>query len=120
MIYYLNGLITKEYNEDVLTITISEEKGTPLLSNVPVIIKEYGKYITCICLSGDVMDTHGLIQMFKMFHKAGLKTCFQSDYNDISKINLNILKECDYLILQEKTLKKDYSPFGDMEDWIDV
>ena len=76
-----------------------------------------------------------LIQAFKQAHKAGLKTCLYTGLEDMSQLNLNLVRELDYVKLgkfdkscgplnnpktNQRMMKKDYSPFGDIEDWIDI
>ena len=53
-------------------------------------------------------------------HKNGLKTCLSTYMTEMSQLNLNLIKELDYLQLGKGMLKKDYSPFGDVEDWINI
>ena len=122
MIYYTGGLILSNIvpQEKTLTITISSESGIPLKENLPLILKEYTKYITCFCIIGDAYNQQGLTDIFESAHKAGLKTAFFTEAEDVSQINLNIIKHLDFIKLKDQFLMKDYSPFGDVEDWIDI
>ena len=119
MIYHLGGLIIRngETNEAWIRIRISEEGGQPLLEQMPIVLKEYGKYITGISLIGDAQDQHELIAIFKQARKAGLKTCFETKQDELSKINLKLLNELDIVTLNGKKFIKEYSPLDDAEDW---
>lgn len=122
MLKYLNGVILRQIipDEVSLTITTSDNEGQGLLQNLPIIIKEYGKHISCLCLISESKENYELSEIFKQAHKAGLKTCLHTKLDDISKINMNLLSNLDYVKLSDNLLMKDYSPFGDIEDWIDV
>lgn len=103
-----------------MTIKISDETGTELLKNLPLIIKEYNKYISCICLTGDTKETTELVKIIQTIHKAGIKTCFSANVDTVESINNKILSELDYVYLKNKYYIKDYSPFGDIDVWIDL
>ena len=122
MLRYLGGVFLYSLikNEKTLTIFISDDEGTPLIENIPQIINEYNKSITCVCISDKTENKSELIQAIKMFQKARYKICLDSCSEDIAKINPNYLAEVNYLILNKKLLMKDYSPFGDAEDWIEI
>lgn len=123
MLKYLNGKIT-EYaipNERVLLIKISRNELGQLLSPVmEEILNQYRKQITVICFIGGEDDQTELIGLLKMCRKAGLKTCMSTYLKDENKLVQPLKSELDYLQLGSKTYKKDYSPFGDAEIWIDV
>ena len=122
MIHYMNGIIS--YNlipkETTLIISLSDETGTPLQSNLLTIVKEYGKIISCICLTDRTENKNELVQILKIIKSMKLKTCLDSRCEDISQINQNITSELNYLILNNKIMIKDYSPFGDIEDWVET
>lgn len=137
MVKYLNGYINTFTvpDEQTLAINISAEEGQPLLKNLPIILDQYKKYITCLCLLGCDQDQHELTMVFKEAHKAGLKTCLYTGLEEMSQLNLNLLKELDYVKLgrfdklrgplnnpntNQRMYMKDYSPFGDIEDWVDI
>lgn len=152
MLKYLNGtIVMQEVPDEVsLAIVISgcihkcpdchskyswEDKGQPLLEHLPIILQQYKKYITCLCLMGGDQDQFELLSVVKQAHDAGLKTCLYSGYDEMSQINRNLLDELDYLKLgkfdkekgplnsattNQKMFKKEYSPFGDEEVWIDI
>ena len=153
MLKYLNGTIVMQEVPDEISLAIviagcqhkcpdchskytwNEDQGQPLLQNLPIILKEYAKHVSCFCLMGGDQDQHELIQAFKQAHKAGLKTCLYTGLEDMSQLNLNLVRELDYVKLgkfdkscgplnnpktNQRMMKKDYSPFGDIEDWIDI
>lgn len=112
-----------------------KDEGQPLLQNLPVILKEYKPYISCLCLMGGDQDQIELTQICREAHKVGLKTCLYTGYDEMSQLNPRLLDELDYIKLgkfdktkgplnatttNQRMYKKDYSPFGDMEDWIDI
>lgn len=123
MLRYLNGKITQYAipNETCLLIKISKIDEGTLLSNVFTdILKEYSKHITTICFLGGEEDQIELAELARTAKKAGLKTCLSTYLTEESQINLNLLNELDYLQLKTKTYRKEYSPFGDADVWIDV
>ena len=152
MLKYLNGTIVMQEVPDEISLAIVisgcihkcpdchskyswADEGQPLLQNLPIILKQYGKYISCLCLMGGDQDQKELREVCDIAHKAGLKTCLYSGYDEMSQINLRLLDMLDYIKLghfdktkgplnkpttNQKMYKKDYSPFGDMEDWIDI
>lgn len=137
MIKYLNGYLSSipVPEEQTLVINVNTDQGQPLLQHLPIILKEYSKYVSCFCLMGGDQDQFELKEAFKQAHKAGLKTCLYTGLEEISQININLLKELDYIKLgrfvksvgplnnpntNQKMFMKDYSPFSDTEEWIDI
>ena len=124
MLKYLNGLIGNMSiaDEKVLAITISnDESGQDLYSNVDMIADLYRRYVTCVCFIGGEEEQHELAKCCKMIHKYGLKTAFVSSMTEPSQLNKTLTSELDYIKFKPNHLmKKDYCPFGDIEDWIDV
>lgn len=132
MIHYLNGIILRNElpEETVLIIALSDNEGGLLKQNLPEIMKDLGKQITCICFAGETSETHELLQILKAVHKAGLKTCMYTKYTEMSQINLTLLDDLDYVgfgysktyfgMHVKNRTKKDYSPFGDTDVWIDI
>lgn len=153
MLKYLNGTIVMQEVPDEISLAIviagcrhkcpdchskytwNEDQGQPLLQHLPIILKEYAKHVSCLCLMGGDQDQIELTEVFKLAHKAGLKTCLYTGLDDMSKLSVNLLKELDYVKLgkfdksygplnnpntNQRMMKKDYSPFGDIEDWIDI
>ena len=122
MICYKSGIISYNLipNETTLIISVSDDVGTPLQSNIRTIIKEYGKIITCICITDKTENRNELIQILKLIKDMKLKTCIDSRCESVSEINVNIINELNYIILNNKIMIKDYSPFGDIEDWIEM
>ena len=125
MLKYLNGKIVKDAipNETVLLIKLDRnntDQAKPLSTDFQEIIKEYKKYISAICFIGGEEDHIELAELAKETKKNGLKVCLSTFLQEESQINLKLLNELDYLQLKTKMFKKDYSPFGDAEVWIDV
>ena len=116
MVQYANGIITY-CGEPTLTITLCEN-GRNLEETLQEILKEYKRYISCVCLKGSISDANALARIFQSIHEAGLKTCFMPEAKGIEEINPMILSELDYLKTKENTLRKEYSPFGDETVWI--
>lgn len=123
MLKYLNGKIT-EYaipNEQVLLIKISRNDDGQLLSPVmEEILNQYRKHISVICFIGGEDDQIEMTEILKMCRKRGLKTGLSTWMKDENKLIQPLKNELDYLQLGTKIYKKDYSPFGDAEIWIDV
>lgn len=123
MLKYLNGKITKEaiINEITLLIKISRnDEGQPLSNVFDNVMKEYGKFATVVCFIGGEEDQLELTELMKKVKKSGLKTGLSTYLTEESQLNLNLLNELDYLQLMKKLYKKDYSPFGDADVWIEI
>ena len=122
MIYYTNGIISYNLipNETTLVISVSDNTGTPLQNNLHEIIKQYGKLVSCICLSDKTDNKKELVQILKTIKSMKLKVCVDSRCDDVSKLSQNIANELNYIILNNKIMIKDYSPFGDIEDWVEI
>jgi len=116
MVQYANGIITYG-DEPTLTITLCED-GRNLEEALPEILKEYKRYVSRVCLKGNISDANMSARIFQSIHDAGLKTCFMPEAKAIEEINPVILDELDYLKTKENTLRKEYSPFGDETVWI--
>lgn len=121
MIKYLNGLIGSVIpNEKTLSIAISEDEGQPLLQNIKTIADTYHKHVSCVCFVG-TGDQHDLAKCCKIIHSYKLKTALFSSVTEISQINKVLTAELDYIKLDAgNIMKKDYCPFGDIEDWINA
>ena len=111
------------------------EEGKPLLKDIPLILETYKKYISCLCLVGGDHEQAELTEVFRLAHSLKLKTCLYSGYEEMSPLSQNLLKELNYLKLGRldkakgslssvgtnlRMYMKDYSPFGDAEDWVDI
>lgn len=123
MLRYLNGLFLNNYIDNLrtLNITISDtESGQPLLENVELMADLYKRQIDGVCFIGGIEDQKELSRCCKIIHRYGLKTAFQTTLNEPSEINKSLVDELDYIKFKTRTMKKDYCPFGDIEDWIDV
>ena len=152
MLKYLNGTIVMQEVPDEISLAIViagcthkcpdchskyswKDEGQPLLEHLPIILKQYGEYISCLCLMGGDQDQYELTEICKAAHKHGLKTCLYTGCDEMSQLNLRLLDELDYVKLgkydklkgplnspttNQRMYKKEYSPFGDMEDWIDI
>lgn len=152
MLKYLNGTIVMQEVPDEISLAIMiagcihkcpgchskyswEDRGQPLLENLPIILKQYAKYISCLCLMGGDQDQLELTEICKLAHEVKLKTCLYTGYDEMSQINKNLLAELDYIKLghydkekgplnvpttNQRMYMKDYSPFGDIEDWVDI
>ena len=124
MLRYLNGLIGNYSiaEEKVLSITLSDgESGQALLPHIEIIADTYRKIVTCVCFIGGEQDQVELAQACKTIHKHGLKTALVSSMTEPSQINKTLTSELDYIKFKpNRLMKKDYCPFGDIEDWIDV
>ena len=152
MLKYLNGTIVMQEVPDEISLAIViagcehkcpgchskyswEDKGQPLLEHLPIILQQYRKYITCLCLMGGDQDQMELRLICEQAHDMGLKTCLYTGLSDISMLNKRLLDELDYVkvgpYIQEKgplnnpstnqrMYKKDYLPFDDCEDWYDI
>ena len=120
--HIVNGIIeyNKIPNEKVLHIKTANEGNRTLLNNLQQIISEYGKHITCIEFSGTEGDVNELITALKIVHKAGLKTSFLTSCNDVHDLVEKLLDELDYTRLKNAVLKRDYCPFAECYDWIEV
>ena len=122
MLKYLNGLINNMIpGEKTLSITISDnENGQPLLQNVNIMADLYRKHVSCVYFIGGEQDQLELAECCKIVHSYKLKTAFRSE-TEPSKLNKSLTAELDYIKMKQGgVLKKDYCPFGDIEDWIDV
>jgi len=152
MLKYLNGKIVMQEVPDEISLAIMisgcqhkcpdchskyswEDKGTPLLQNLPIILESYKKYISCLCLMGGDQDQYELIEICKQAHEAKLKTCLYTGYDEMSQLHQNLLKVLDYVKVghfdknkgplnksttNQRMYMKDYSPFGDAEVWSDI
>ena len=152
MLKYLNGTIVAQEVPDELSLAIViagcdkkcpgchsqyswEDKGQPLLDHLPIMLSQYAKYISCVCLMGGDQDQHELILACRKIHEANLKTCLYTGLDEMSQLNLRLLDELDYVKLgrydqnlgplnspttNQRMYKKEYSPFGDDEVWIDI
>lgn len=124
MLKYLNGLINKGIipKERTLSITVSpDDNGQDLTGNIKIIIDTYRHYVDCLCFIGGEHNQHELAECCKIVHKNGLKTAFYTSLYETSQINKTLTAELDYVKLGSGVvLKKDYCPFGDVEDWIEA
>ena len=120
MLNYLNGVILGNLirGEQVLFILLDPAEGHPFLHDLPQIIKSYDKYVSCICLKDFEQEQAAIMEAFKIAQNKNLKTCLISDaLPDISK---KLSRYIDYVLTNDNLYKKDYSPFGDAEDWIEM
>lgn len=136
MLNYSNGIISSAYVPDETSLCIQvADRGQPLLEHLPIILQQYQKYITCLCLMGGDHDQSELRAIFKQAHEIGLKTCLYTGLSEMSMINKKLLDELDYIKLgpfikekgplnnpstNQRMYKKDYSPFDDCDDWYDI
>lgn len=113
---YRNGII--KYNlikdEAVLYITLSEE-GTHLESHIEEILNQYKKYITTI-LFDNIKDNTDFANFCKGLKTNKLKIAVKND----SEISSRLSDLLDYIIKDNKVFKRDYCPFADAYDWIEI
>lgn len=123
MLKYLNGLIRSDIipGEKVLSVTVSDgENGQPLMQNVNLMADIYKKHISCICFIGGEQDCYELAQCCKIVHDYKINAAVIPSVTEISEINKVLTDELDYIKITGRLFKKDYCPFADAEDWIDV
>lgn len=152
MLKYLSGTIVMQEVPDEISLAIVisgcihkcpdchskytwEDRGQPLLQNLQTILETYGKHISCLCLMGGDQDQEELTEIFKTAHKAKLKTCLYTGYDEMSQISRKLLDQLDYIktgrfdkakgplnspTTNQRMYMKEYSPFGDAEVWSDI
>lgn len=101
------------------------EEGQPLDERLDMIIGMFEKTVDVVCFVGGENDMQTLQSMFTFIHKKGLKTALSTAYPETSMVNRRLTEVLDYILIgrcdtKQKILKKDYSPFGDIEDWIEI
>lgn len=104
------------------------DEGRPLLEHLPIMLKEYAKYVSCVCFMGGDHDQQELMEACNQVHKAGLKTCLYTGYEEMSQINLRLLDELDYIKLGrfDKTRGPLKNPntnqrmYRKVKDWEDI
>ena len=152
MLKYLGGTIVASEVPDELSLAIVisgcthqcpdchskyswKDTGQPLLEHLPIILKQYKQYITCVCLMGGDQDQSELREICQQVHAEGLKTCLYTGLDEMSQINKRLLDELDYIKLgrfdkkagplnspttNQRMYMKDISPFEETEDWFDI
>ena len=124
MIKYLNGFLNKGFagGERALYINLSnDDSGQDLQGHLPEIINSYKKHVGCVCFIGKDQDQVELAEYCKIIHKNDIKTAVFFWLDDPSQIIKQLATELDYLrLVKGKTYKKDYCPFGDIIDWIEM
>lgn len=119
MLKYKNGVIKRNNEDAVLKITIADE-GQPLLQNLPLILDMYHKYLTHIEIIGGENDPYELRNIFQAIHEKKIQTIWMTSLNDESEINRQLSEEIDFLYMNKKKYKREYSPFGDANVWIEM
>ena len=103
-----------------------QEDGNPLNKEIlKIILESYKKYINVVCFVGGEEDLQSLKEVCKSFHKENIEVCFSTACFNTSTINKIIFDEIDYFISgrcdqEHPVLKKDYCPFADATDWIEI
>lgn len=152
MLKYLNGtIVAQEVPDEIsLAIVISgcqhhcpdchskyswEDKGQPLLEHLPIMLDQYKKYISCVCLMGGDQNQFELTEICRAVHKENLKTCLYTGLDEMSQINKRLLDELDYIKLghfdkqagplnvpttNQRMYMKDFDPFDGCEEWYDI
>lgn len=115
---YSNGVIKYDLikGETVLCITLAKE-GMHLESNIGEILKQYSRYITAI-LFKNIDSGIDLVSICNEIKRNKLKAVV--DVEEISGVSNKLLDRLDYLIQNGKIMKRDYCPFADAFDWVDL
>ena len=142
MILYVRGYV-KHIIQEQKTLTIElancthgcnkcnnktrcENIGQPLTQKVlNAAIDIFKRQIDVICFVGGEEEQQELIHLCEDVHKHGFKTAMSTAYYDVSMLNKKLVDELDYVLLgrcdETRTiLKKDYCPFADATDWIEI
>lgn len=101
------------------------EEGQGLNERLDAAMDVFEKNVEIVCFVGGEDEMQTIEDVCKSLHKKGLKTAFSTAYPELSMINKRLLDVVDFVLLgrcdqKQKILMKDYSPFGDMEDWIEI
>ena len=120
MLYYLNGVILNKIipDERTLVIKVNNDSGKLFLSDLNEILTTYNKHISCICFDNIENEQHDTEKALATIHSKKIKTCLI--LRKLPDVNKTISDNLDYVLIENKLYKKDYSPFGDIEDWIEV
>lgn len=121
---YANGYFSESIipDERTLIIVLTNNGTKALEEHLDTILSTYSRYMNCVCFISDSdADQHDLVPICRKLHSSGKKIIYDTSLDEESKINRRLLDELDYVRLSHTWLrKKDYSPFGDFEDWVDV
>lgn len=120
---YINGVFNYRLleNEKMLCLKLSEEKGQPLESAIPIILQTYKNNLDIVLFQNIPINQIDIIPVCKELHNEKIKTAIQVDADDASVINKRLFDLLDYVFLRNnKVLKKDYCPFADAYDWIEM
>ena len=124
MLRYLTGIINEGIIPSVKTLSVvvsPDERGEPLLERIDLIVETYKNHIDCICFIGGENEQQELTMCCKTAHKHKLLTALWTKLDDPSQINLKLTNELDYIKIKDGSIKqKDYCPFGDITEWIDL
>lgn len=102
------------------------EDGQPLtIKELNTAIDMFKRTIDLICFVGGEHEQVEIKELCKYTHKYGLKTCLSINFDDPSLLNKALVDELDYIMIgrcdsERKLFKKDYCPFADVNDWIEV
>lgn len=101
------------------------EDGQPLNERLDTIMSVFEKVVDVVCFVGGEDDSQDLQSVCEYVHKKGLKTALSTAYSETSMINRQLMNVLDYILIgrcdsKQKIMMKDYSPFGDIEDWIEI
>ena len=103
-----------------------EDNGQPMTVKELSMAEEiFKRHIDSICFVGGENDQHELKTLCEEVHKHNLKTALSTAYYEVSLLNKTLTDELDYVLLgrcdkNRTILKKDYCPFADDTDWIEV
>lgn len=120
---YVNGVFKYDIfpDESILCLTISADKGQQLETVVETIIKTYKGTLTTVLFKNTSINQTDLVPICKEMHESKIKTAVHIDVDDVSAINKRLFDLLDYVLLSNgKILKKDYCPFADGYDWVEI
>lgn len=121
MLEYSNGQIKRNEIPNEITLRIHlDTSGRSLQKDLKEIIDSYAKHISCVELVGGEEEQSDIKDVFKEIHKSGLHTCWVTKLTDESQINKRLFEETDFLFLNNRYYKKEYSPFDDCDMWVNI
>jgi anaerobic ribonucleoside-triphosphate reductase activating protein len=72
------------------------DDGDLLMKDFADILREYGPFISCVCFMGGDHDQKELVELCKIVHKKGYKTCLYTG-EDTTGLIKGLLNELDYV-----------------------
>ena len=103
-----------------------EEYGQPLTKEtLKMALESFKRYIESVCFVGGEENFTELKELCKFIHKEKLDAALFTPFQSPSQINKNLIDELDYIIIgrcdkQGTVYKKDYCPFTETCDWIEM